>query len=517
MCKDNYFLINEDFIRLRDILNCFRKSYKIRLSDEVRDKIERNRSIIVKYIKRGDRVIYGVNTGLGELKDKILPSREVEKLQENMLMSHAVGVGKPASLDIVKLTILFRVISLSRGYSGIRSIILDKLIETYNKDIHLFIPLEGSVGASGDLAPLAHLGLFLIGKGKVVRNSQPIEFDYKEFKPIRLKEKEGLALINGTSYSLALLTINYLKFVRVLDILFNALALTFNALKGNIEALSSFIHSTKYHNGQRYAAYKLRRLLDKSYYVINSKSGSDQDAYSLRCIPQVLGPVIDTLLQIRHVIENEINSVSDNPLFDEEGNPYNGCNFHAMYIAIASDYLKIDGGVIANLIERLLFRMLDANLSKGLPPFLTKRPGRNTGLMILQYTAASLTAKIRDLSTPSSIHNIPTSANQEDLVSMSVPSLTTLAEIVDSLEILVSALILSSIIGIEIRRENMGTGNIGSKELENFYNKCKRLVNIEIKESDKIYYEDLYTLKESLFPESLNNFNYVNVEDLIYE
>ncbi len=507
-------VLTGEYMSLRDIFTIIKNNEKLKVSDKLKERINKNRRKLSAKIEEGN-IIYGVNTGLGELKDKVISVSDSRVLQENIIKSHSIGVGEPASPDVAKLTILFRALSFIHGYSGIRSILLDKLIELYNTDIYPFIPSEGSVGASGDLAPLAHLGLFLIGKGKVIRNNQIMNFEYQDFKPIKLQEKEGLALVNGTSYSLALLTFNYFKFLKILDNLLFGLSLAFDGLRGNIDSLHPFIHGLKKYKGQKYIADKLRNLLKGSDFVISSKKGSDQDSYTLRCIPQVLGPLIDTMQFVKYVIESEINSVSDNPVFDENGVDYNGGNFHAMYIAISSDYLKICGGIIANLVERLIFKFTDRNLSKGLPPFLTLNPGMNSGLMLLQYTAASLVAEIRTLATPSSIHNIPTSANQEDIVSMSIPSLITLKKIIEDLEILTTLLIFTSIISIEIRKSKHEGNMVGSRELQLFYEKYKEMIKIEIMYADVIYYEDIYSLSKVIFPSSLYELNYKNIMDLL--
>lgn len=492
-------MISEKDISLKDIHQILFQNLKIEISSDVKEKVKRNREKLLEKIESGE-IIYGVNTGFGSLKDKAISKLELEILQENLIKSHAIGVGNFTPFDVVKLTLLYRLISLSKGYSGVRAEILEKLKEVFNKEIYVYIPLHGSVGASGDLAPLAHLALFLIGKGKVVKENKIIDFDYKEFEPIKLKEKEGLAIINGTSFSLALITYAYFNLLKIIDNLLFALALSYCGLKGNIDALSPFIHDVKKHNGQKIVAEILRKLLEDSDFVIFSKYGKDQDSYSLRCIPQILGPVIDTLTFTKDIIEKEINSVSDNPIFDDKGTPYSGGNFHAMNLALLSDYMKICCAVIANLVERLIFKFLDPSLNKGLPPFLTKNPGLNSGLMILQYTIASLTAEIRTLSNPSSIHNISTSANQEDVVSMSVPSLISLLHILEKLKIIVSSLVFTSIVAIEIRKENEERLKVcGSSILSHFYENCRRFVNVNIKDKDDVYYESLANLNEYLF------------------
>ena len=507
-------ILTGEYITLKDVFLLLKNNEKLKITDEIKEKLDTSRQKLFMRIKEGN-TIYGVNTGLGELKDKVISFSELGTLQENIIKSHSIGIGEPAPLDIVKLTILFRILSFVPGYSDIRSVLLEKLIQLYNSDIHPFIPLEGSVGASGDLAPLAHLGLFLIGRGKVIKNGEISDFEYQNFRPIELQEKEGLALVNGTSYSLALLTFNYFKFLKILDNLLFGLALAFNGLRGNIDSLHPFIHDLKKYKGQKFIVNRLRKLLEGSDFIIDSKKGSNQDSYSLRCIPQILGPLVDTIQFVKYIIESEINSVSDNPLFDENGINYNGGNFHAMYLAIASDYLKICGGIAANHIERLIFKFTDRNLSKGLPPFLTLNPGMNSGLMLLQYTAASLVAEIRTLAVPSSIHNIPTSANQEDVVSMSVPSLITLKKIIEKLEILVSLLIFTSIIAVEIRKYKQEGNTVGSKELQLFYEKCRKMIKTEIINSDDVYYDDVYKLIKVIFSDFLNELNYINTKDLL--
>ena len=507
---NEYYLIPPREFKLRDVIDIMGRGLKLRLDRGVEKRLGDLRGGILNLIKEGYE-IYGYNTGFGDLKDTRISDRDLIRLQENLIRSHAVASGEPAPLDIIKLTLLFRAISLSRGYSGVRAELINYLIDLFNKDIHIYMPMDGSVGSSGDLNNLAFIGLFMIGEGRIVSGGEVIEYDYTGVKPFKLREGEGLSLINGVSYSLAMLTESYLRLLKVLDNMIFASALSYNALRGNIYALSEKIAEARPIYGQAIVAKMIRELLEGSTYTISSRRGRDQDAYSLRCIPQILGPIIDTMIYVKDVIEGEANSTSDNPIFDEGGEPYYGGNFHAMNLALASDYLKTCTPIIANLSERLIYRLLNRRLSRGLPPYMTMRPGLNTGLMLLHYLASSLTAEVRSLASPTSVNNIPTSSDQEDIVSMSIPSIMLLRRSIDLVELVTASHIYLSILGIEAR----GGGCIGSDKLDEFYRYCRRHADTSILEGDKPYYMDIHRLRDAIYPRRISDLSYPNLGDIL--
>ena len=479
------------------------------LGDDARRAMEESRTRLLDALGRGP--VYGVNTGFGELKDVVIPAEEAKTLQLNLVRSHAVGVGRPAHPDVVALTALFKAVELARGLSGVRPEVAEALLEVYNRRIHVYIPIHGSVGASGDLAPLAHLALFLVGEGEYFEEGVRRRGLPGDFRPMSLEEKEGLALVNGTAFSLALLTHSLLRAYRLLDRALLALALSFAAMGGNLNALEAFIHRSKRHRGQAYVAEKLRSLVGDSGLVINSPSGSEQDPYCMRCIPQVLGPLVDALEYARTTAENEMNSVSDNPIIDGEGRVYSGCNFHAMYLAQAAEALKPPLAALGGLGEKNLARLLAGAHRAGLSKFLASRPGLDSGLMILQYTVASLVAEARTLASPALIHNIPTSAGQEDVNSMSVPSLIMLEEMLERLEWVVSALTYASVLALHARLGGGGPGGaIGT-----FYRRLVGLVETRILEGDLAYQASLERLRGELFPEGLARYEYYVVGELV--
>lgn len=504
------FKITRDInLNLGTILELFRRDSRLTLDLETAKSMEDYRR---KLLSRAEETpLYGVSTGFGALRDVIVAREDMLRLQYNLVRSHSIGVGDASPEDIVRLTALFKAVELARGYSGVRPEVVEKLLEVFNKKIHVYIPLQGSVGASGDLAPLSHLALFLVGEGEYLKGGVRRKGFPPEFEPLRLDVKEGISLVNGTAYSLALLTYSTLRAYRILDRAIIGLSLSFSAMKGNLNSLKELIHDLRKHKGQKIIASKLRSMLEDSDTIIDSEIGREQDPYCLRCIPQILGSTLDVLEFVKSIVEGEMNSVTDNPLVDGEGRVYNGCNFHAMYLAQASDILKSTIIMVGELSEKHLCKLLSGGHRAGLPRFLTEKPGLNSGLMLLQYTAASLLAEAKSLASPTSIHNTPTSGGQEDVNSMSVPSLILLGEELERLEWVVSSLILASTIALKIL---LGDGSLKGR-IGEFYEKYSEIVDTSIVERDKPYYDSLERLKEMEFPRELKNYKYHVVEDLI--
>ncbi len=394
---------------------------KIALDESAFDFIKKGSDLIEEWVNK-EEVIYGITTGFGDLSKVKIPAEKSKLLQENLIKSHASGVGESLPKEIVRTVMLLRINTLIRGFSGITLETLNLLVELLNRDICPIIPSQGSVGASGDLAPLAHMALALIGEGKALYKEKILNikdiFKAEGLTPTPLNPKEGLALINGTPVMTAigaLATIKALNLVKIADI---AAATSLEALRGVPYAFDEKIHELRPHPGQRIVAQNIRKLIKKSQIIQKYKKQRVQDAYSLRCVPQVHGAIRDALDFVKSKIEIEINSVTDNPIiFPEEKIALSGGNFHGEPIAIAMDLLSIAMAELANISERRVARLVDNHLS-GLPHFLTPQGGINSGFMIPQYVCASIVSENKVLAHPASVDSIPTSANQEDHVSM---------------------------------------------------------------------------------------------------
>lgn len=385
--------------------------------------IKSSRHTVDEWIKNGD-VIYGITTGFGEFSNIKISLTDIEKLQENLILSHSSGVGDPLPLDVTRAMIILRLNALAKGYSGIRYETLEFIKNFFNSGITPLIPSKGSVGSSGDLIPLSHMTLSFLGKGKVlyqdVLMDASLALKKLNLKPLKLKAKEGLALINGTQMMTAYAALIVHEAIRLCKIADISAAMTFEALKGTDTAFDARIHKLRPHKGQIECAENLRKLISGSE-IRESHRFNDprvQDAYSLRCIPQVHGATRDAVHYAYDITQTEINSVTDNPIiFAKEKVHLEGGNFHGQPIALALDFLAIALSELANIAERRIERMLNGSLS-GLPRFLTTRGGLNSGLMIAQYTAAALVSENKVLTHPASVDSIPTSANQEDHNSM---------------------------------------------------------------------------------------------------
>ncbi|MFY9155142.1 MAG: histidine ammonia-lyase [Bacillota bacterium] len=403
-----------------DVVAVARGYKSVDIASEVRDQVERTRRVLEDILAQ-DRVIYGVNTGFGHLASVRISDEELCKLQENLIISHAAGTGDPFPDEVVRAMILLRANSLARGLSGVRYELIEALVSLANHDICPIIPEQGSLGASGDLAPLAHLALALLGKGKVRMGGMLMDaalaLERAGISPLTLMPKEGIGLINGTQAMTAVGAIALYDAV-VLAITADAAAsMSIEALRGIPDAFRPCLHQARPHQGQMECAEFISRLLEGSRLVSAPGKLRVQDAYSIRCIPQVHGATRDVLEYVRKVINTEINSVSDNPLVFPDGQVISAGNFHGQPVALAMDFLSIATAELGNISERRIERLLNPALS-GLPPFLAVQGGINSGFMISQYTAASLVSENKVLSAPASTDSIPVSASQEDHVSM---------------------------------------------------------------------------------------------------
>ena len=413
-------LINGETLTYEDVVGVARYHKHVGIATAVKDKVDKSRAIVESVLTQ-DRVIYGVNTGFGHLACVRISPDELCKLQENLIMSHASGTGAPLPDEVVRAMILLRANSLAKGLSGVRYELIETLVALVNHDICPIIPEQGSLGASGDLAPLAHLALALLGKGKVRMGG--VLMDAAEalrragIVPLELKPKEGLGLINGTQAMTALGAIALYDSM-IMAVTADAVAcLSIEALRGIPDAFRLCLHQARPHPGQMECAELIGKLLQGSRLVSAPGELRVQDAYSLRCIPQVHGATRDVIGYVEKVIGTEINSASDNPLVFPDGSVISAGNFHGQPVAFAMDFLSIAVAELGNVSERRIERLLNPTLSQ-LPAFLTAHSGINSGFMIPHYTAASLVSENKVLCTPASIDSIPVSASQEDHVSM---------------------------------------------------------------------------------------------------
>jgi len=477
---------NLDLFRCEKILY---QNYNVYVSNESIEKINKSRNVVEKILK-SNKVVYGINTGFGFLKNTIIPNNDIEKLQENLILSHSVGVGEYLNNKISKLMLLLRANALCKGYSGVRKELIDKILEFFNNDIIPVIPSQGSVGASGDLAPLSHMALTLIGKGKVFYENKIYETEklLKKLKiePIILKAKEGLALINGTQFMSSIAVFILIKAIKLIEIADVISAMTLDSLKGTSSAFRKELHLIRKHKGQLKTANNLYNLLKDSQIADSHKNCQEvQDAYSLRCIPQVHGAVRDAIDYCKNIIEIEINSVTDNPIILPDTGEVISCgNFHGEPIAIAMDLLGIALSELGNISERRIERMLNPNLNKGLPAFLIEKSGINSGFMIAQYTAASLVSENKVLAHPGSVDSIPTSANQEDHVSMGSISAKKCLKILENLENILSIELLCACQSLDFRKP-LKT----SEKLCKIYSMIRE--NIKFLNEDRTIHEDI--------------------------
>ncbi|GAA4899499.1 histidine ammonia-lyase [Flaviramulus aquimarinus] len=429
-------IISSKILDLGTINSILSDEKKLELSRTSKDKIIACRTYLDAKLKTRSKPLYGINTGFGALHNVKISNKNLTVLQENLVMSHACGTGERVPNKVVKLMLLFKIQSLSYGHSGVQLETVDRLIDFYNNDILPIVYTQGSLGASGDLAPLAHLALPLIGKGNVVYEGKEhaIETVLNDFnwQAIELQSKEGLALLNGTqfmsAYGVYLLLKSY-KLSYLADLIGS---MSLDAFDGRIEPFNALVHLVRPHNGQLKTAERLRGFLDGSE-LIQQKKKHVQDPYSFRCMPQVHGATKDTLAFVEKTFKTEINAVTDNPnIFSEDDLIISGGNFHGQPLALALDYLKIAMAELGNISERRTFQLVSG--LRGLPVFLVNNPGLNSGFMIPQYTAASIVSANKQLATPASVDSIVSSNGQEDHVSMGANAATQAYTLVNNVE-----------------------------------------------------------------------------------
>lgn len=413
--------IDGNSLTLNDIVKVARENFQAGLTGAAITEIKKSREYVEKLVKE-ERVVYGVTTGFGKFADVSISKDETETLQKNLIVSHACGVGKPLPEETVRAMMLLRANALSKGYSGVCLETIQALLDMLNKEVHPVIPEKGSLGASGDLAPLSHMVLPLIGlgeayyKGRILPGAEAMK--QAGIKILVLSSKEGLALINGTQALTSIGALALYDALRLLKLCDISASLTVEALNGITDAYLPCIHELRPHRGQVDTAENLLKILKGSQRVTGQGEVRLQDAYSLRCIPQIHGASKDAVKYIRDMVAVEINSVTDNPLiFPEMDIAVSGGNFHGQPMALPFDFLGIALAELADACERRIERLVNPQLS-GLPAFLTEHGGLHSGFMIAQYTAAALVSENKVLAHPASVDSIPTSANQEDHVSM---------------------------------------------------------------------------------------------------
>jgi len=445
-----------EHLTLRDVVRVARERAEVALSRYARERVAESRAVVEQLVREG-RVMYGITTGVGELAGVHISAEQSALLQANIVRSHSAGVGEPLPDDVVRAVMLLRAHTLALGYSGIRPETLGLLVEMLNRGLHPVIPSQGSVGASGDLAPLAHLALALIGEGEIRVQGRRLSgreaLTAAGLQPASLTAKEGVALINGTQVMTAigaLATFDAHRLATAADV---SGAMTFEALHGMPEAFDPLLQRVRPHAGQQASADNLRRLIAGSEILAQGRvNGKVQDAYALRCMPQVHGASRDAIEYAAGILEIEMNAATDNPLiFAKEERVISGGNFHGQPVAVAMDLLAIAASTLASIAERRIERLVNPHLS-GLPAFLTADGGLHSGLMLAQYTAAALVSENKVLSHPASVDSIPTSANQEDHVSMGTIAARKASQVVAHAQQVVGIELVCAAQGLEFRR-----------------------------------------------------------------
>lgn len=458
-------IIDGNSLTLDDLVNVARYNFPVEISKEAVEKVKISRQIVDDIVE-AEQISYGITTGFGKFSDVAISKEQSRQLQKNLIMSHSCGVGNPLSEEMVRAMMLLRANALSKGYSGIRYESLDVLISMINKKVHPIVPEKGSLGSSGDLAPLSHMVLTMLGLGEAMYQGKKMSskeaMEKAGIKPLEyLGAKEGLALINGTQCMTAMGAITIYDAINLMKTADISLCLTMEALNGITCAMDERVHLVRPHKGQFNTAKNVLKIVEGSEMVSEQGQLRTQDAYSLRCSPQIHGAVKDALEYVKNKIEIEMNSVTDNPIIfpGENQKIISGGNFHGEPMALAFDFLGIALSEMANISERRLEKMVNPALSHGLPAFLVNQGGLNSGFMIVQYSAASLVSENKVLAHPASVDSIPSSANQEDHVSMGTIAARKARDIMDNVRKVIAMEILTSVQAIDLRgKKKLGLG-----------------------------------------------------------
>ena len=452
--QKEYFIQPDEKLTFEKVFEIHNQRYHISLSEEAKSRIAKCRAYLDK--KSGDhrQPIYGVNTGFGSLCNVKISHTDLGRLQENLVMSHACGTGGEVPREVVKLMLFLKVQSLSYGHSGVQLATVDRLLDMYNHDVLPVVYQQGSLGASGDLAPLAHLALPLLGKGEVNyrgkrREAAEVNRE-REWEPLALQSKEGLALLNGTQFMGAYGVYSLIKLFRLSQLADICGAIALDSFDGRIEPFYDAVHKIRHQAGQIKTAEIIRGLLEGSE-LINRPKEHVQDPYSFRCIPQVHGASKDAMNYVAKVFSNEMNAVTENPtIFPEEDMIISAGNFHGQPLAIALDYLAIATAELGSISERRTYQLLEGK--RGLPSFLVAKPGLNSGFMIPQYTAASIVSQNKQLASPASVDSIVSSQGQEDHVSMGANAATKAFQVIHNLERILAIELMLAAQAMEFRR-----------------------------------------------------------------
>lgn len=485
--------LDGEALNLNDFIRVTRGFEKVELTEEAIEKVNKARALVDRYVEE-ERVCYGITTGFGEFSKVSISKEDAKDLQRNLIISHSCGVGNPLSEDIVRGVMLLRVNALSRGFSGIRLSTMQVLIDMLNKGVHPIIPEKGSLGSSGDLAPLSHMVLVMLGEGEAIYKGERMTgkeaMDKAGIATIDLTSKEGLALINGTQVMTSVGAHTVYDAVNLYKTANVALGLSMEALNGITDAYEPMTHIIRRQAGQITTAEKVLKILEGSEMTSRQAEIRVQDAYALRCAPQVHGASHDTIEYVKGKVELEMNAVTDNPIIlVDEDRVISGGNFHGEPMAQIFDYLKIGISELANISERRLERLVNPALSGGLPAFLTPGGGLNSGFMIVQYSAASLVSENKVLAHPASVDSIPSSANQEDHVSMGTIAARGAREILLNARKVVAMEILAACQGIDLRgKKKLGLGTeVAYKLIRD---------NVTFYDKDRVMYKDIDTVAE---------------------
>ena len=484
--SNNYFYADNDHTTIQQLIDLQEQKLSISIKASARDRINKCRHYLDDKLQNSDELFYGINTGFGFLQNVRINKNQLQELQMNLIQSHACGLGEEVPAEIVMLMLLLKIKSLSYGYSGVDIQTVVRLVDMYNNEILPVIFAQGSLGASGDLAPLSHMSLPLIGLGEVYFKGEkmPASQALRQmgWQPLQLQSKEGLALINGTQFMGAYGMHILIQCRRLLKWADAVAAISYDAFDCTTAPLNEKIHSIRPHSGQVETASAMRKLLEGSA-IASQKKKQVQDPYSFRCIPQVHGASKDVYEHVLEIFTREINSVTDNPnIFPEEDLIISGGNFHGQPLALGLDYLAIAMAEIGSISERRTFQLLSGQ--RRLPPFLVKDPGLHSGLMIPQYTAAGIVSENKQLCTPASIDSIPSSNNQEDHVSMGANGATKCKRVIDNVEKVLAIELLTAVQALEFRRPLKS-----SIALEEIVAAFRNVVSFNV--ADRILQEDM--------------------------
>ena len=489
--KDRELILTGENLTIKDLYEASASPHnevKIKISDLAHEKMTRSRKYVHQVVKEG-KPVYGINTGFGDLSSKFIPEKDLATLQVNLIRSHCTGIGEPFSEKFVRAIMILRANCLCSGFSGINPEIVSLLKNFINLGIIPYIPQKGSVGASGDLAPLAHLALALIGEGEVFYKNEKRKslevLKEVQLKPAILGPKDGLALINGTAIMAALGALAVYESKNLIKLSDIACALTVDGIRGTSKAFDLDISNLKPHPGQKESAINLKKLLSNSELMLShTECERVQDPYSLRCAPQVHGAIRQTIRHAEEVVQTELNSITDNPLiFCKKEKVISGGNFHGQALAFCMDYLAMGLAEICNISERRVEKMMNPSFSE-LPAFLTKNSGLNSGLMIAHVSSAALTSENKVYCHPASVDSIPTSTDKEDHVSMGVTAGLKLWKVLENVKSCLSIEILCNTQALEFQRPYKST-----PALENVYKLVREVVPPI--EDDRVFYQDI--------------------------